>query len=137
MVKKTWLQKTFIIYPTSLFNKVWRIVVIFVCLVTAVLYPFLVANGGLLSRNLNDPTILALYSGELVMLGDVIFNFLLAYEEEEGFFYVTNFKKIALRYIKQGSFISDIIVLIPWYIPLGIMSPTLEITAMIKSVRFK
>lgn len=69
------------------------------------------------------------------MLGDIIYHFLLAYEEEGEIYYITDFKKIAIRYIKHGSFISDLIVLLPWYF-LGLASPTLEILGLIKTVRF-
>ena len=70
------------------------------------------------------------------MLGDIIYNFFLAYEEDGDMFYTTDFKKIALRYIKRGSFISDFIIFLPWYVAFGLISPPLEIVALIKSVRF-
>ena len=88
------------------------------------------------SRPHTDPWMLSIYFGETIMLGDIFINFVLAYQEEGDINYIINFKKIAKRYIKEGYFVRDIVIWFPWYLPLGLISPVLEISALIKSIRF-
>jgi hypothetical protein len=89
------------------------------------------------SRPLDDPVMIILFVGECVMLGDIVIRFLTAYQEEGDIAYTIKFKKIANRYMKEGSFVRDLIVWIPWYAPLSYVSKTFEITALIKALRFK
>ena len=133
--RKTWAQKTFIIYPHSRFYKIWTVIVMIFCLTTAVIYPFCTAFGGI-PYIWSDPIWLNLFVGELVMLLDIIIQFLLAYKDEDDRLYIIDFKKIAQRYIYEGNFKKDILIWLPLYELFKMIHPTLGITVLIKSTRF-
>ena len=108
------MQKTFIIYPETRLYKVWTFFVIFNCLTTAVIYPYCAAFGGV-PYNWKDPIWILIFIGELVMLMDIIINFLLAYRDEGDPYYVIDFGKIATRYMKEGTFKKDFLIWLPLY----------------------
>ena len=69
------------------------------------------------------------------MLLDIIITFLLAYQEEGQIEYTTDYYKIAVRYIKEGTFYKDFITWLPIYAVLSWISPSLEIFSLLKSTR--
>ena len=105
------------------------------CLITACIYPYCTAFGGI-PYIWNNPIWLCLFFGELVMLLDIVVNFLLAYKVDGDHIYITEFKKIGSRYIHEGSFKKDIIIWLPLYEAFKMIHPTLGITVLIKSTRF-
>lgn len=134
--RKSWMQKTFIIYPNSRFKKLWGMVVILNCLTTAIIYPYCTAYGGV-PYNWNDPIWILIFVGEFVMFTDIVINFLSAYHDNnEGHNYIIDFGKIANRYMKEGTFKKDFLTWLPLYEILKIIHPTLEILVIIKSTRF-
>ena len=114
--------------------KLWQIIVLLFCANSAILYPYCTAFG--FPDSVVHPLMLSLIMTELIMLFDIIFNFLLAYEDEGSMQLVTSYKKIAHRYIFQGSFFQDLIIWLPLGQALMLLKPTLAILLLIKSVRF-
>lgn len=105
------------------------------CLTTAVIYPYCTAFGGVVYQ-WNHPIWLCIFVGEMVMLADMIINFLLAYKDDGDTKYIVDFKKIRNRYMYEGSFKTDLITWLPLYEVFKMIHPTLEITVLIKSTRF-
>ena len=78
---------------------------------TAVLYPFLTAFG--YPDNFTDFKWILIIFGDFIMGVDIIFTFFLAYADEGSMTYVTDFSKIANRYIFESDFVLDFIILLP------------------------
>jgi hypothetical protein len=105
------------------------------CLTTAVIYPYCTAFGGI-PYIWNNPIWLTILIGELVMILDIVVQFLLAFKVDGEVMYITDFKKIGWRYIYEGSFKKDLIIWLPLYEAFKMIHPTLAITVLIKSTRF-
>jgi hypothetical protein len=107
----------------------------FFCLDTAIIYPYCTAFGGI-PYNWDAPIWLNIFIGEIIMLLDIVINFLLAFKEDGDTKYNINFKKIAHKYIHEGTFKKDLIIWLPLYEIFKRIDPTLEIFVIIKSTRF-
>lgn len=103
------------------------------CGATAILYPYCTAFGGIKS-DLNDHKFIILFLGEIVILLDIFATFLLAYTVEGYQEYVLDLRKIAQRYVFQGTFFKDLVICLPIY-ELRMLAPWLEICSLIKTVR--
>lgn len=68
------------------------------------------------------------------MVLDIVASFLLAYAEEGYKEFVSDIFKIAHRYVYQGTFFKDVIIVLPIY-EMRRLSPSLEIFSLIKIVR--
>ena len=78
-----------------------------------------------------------IFIGDFIMGVDIVITFFLAYADEGSMTYVTDFSKIANRYIFDSDFVLDFIILLPLSSGAVLIAKPLEIIAMIKAYRFK
>mmetsp|Transcript_4465 Transcript_4465/g.6631 ORF Transcript_4465/g.6631 Transcript_4465/m.6631 type:complete len:213 (+) Transcript_4465:2625-3263(+) len=123
-----------IILPQSVFSKMWHTINLLFCAISAVLYPYVTAFG---FPHLFHPITVCIIATETVMLFDIVFNFLTAFEDEGSMEMVMVHSKIARRYIFHGRFLQDVIIWLPIGQLLMLANPTLAIFLLIKTYRFE
>lgn len=74
---------------------------------TAVLYPYIIAFQIL---DLYNPIMYTTLFSEAIMFLDMIYRFLLAYQQEGETTYITDLSMISKRYVYSGEFFKDFIV---------------------------
>ena len=121
-----------IIYPDSKFYRWWQILILIVCTITAVLWPYIVAMHRL---EQDHPLVLFCIGCEIFMLFDMIFNFLLAYKLEGETTFIDDLRQTSKRYF-YSSFIPDFIVWQPFIYILSLEVKSLWVFMIIKSTRF-
>ena len=82
-----WYERFFVIYPDSLFYKIWQLIIVFNCALTSILYPYCTLNEFL---QFTDNIFLIIMVSEVIMILDIIFNMLLAYKDDDDIRYITD-----------------------------------------------
>ena len=130
--KKSWLESNLVIYPDRRFYRSWQILVLLVCTITAVLWPYLIA----MHRNESGHTLIVFVNScEVIMLFDMIFKFLLAYKLEGETTYIDDIRKTSKRYL-YSEFILDFIIWQPLIYILSFEWESLWFFMIIKTSRF-
>lgn len=106
-VKKLSIEKLLIVHPDGRFYRIWGSIVFLTCTATAIYYPYITAFR--VNYDTDRELVIFILCCEVIMLFDMVVNFLLAFKLEGEETYINDLKTIAQRYFK-GRFIIDFLV---------------------------